>query len=172
LVVDLAWVTRLVAVALGGLFYANGQPAKRGVAIGFVIPRGTGQVVFDVHGLEQRLPLYEVAWRGGASHRRRVTGEWQPAGLAVVTRTGYAAGVAGESDHDRLEDAYAVLGEFGYALELEPTLAGWDALVYPMEDLSALGEFVAHASTEVEAAELAVAYMQSRVLRTSRATRG
>ena len=48
-------MTRLAAVALGGLFYADGQAAKRGVAIGFVIPRGTGQVVFDVHGLEQRL---------------------------------------------------------------------------------------------------------------------
>ena len=69
----------------------------------------------------------------------------------------------GRSDRDRLEGAHAVLGEFGYALELEPTLAGWDALVYPMDCVSALGEFVAHAGTKVEAAELAVTYIQSRV---------
>ena len=56
-----------------------------------------------------------------------------------------------------------MLGEFGYALELEPTVAGWDALVYPMDRVSALGELVAHAETNVEAAELAVAYIQSRV---------
>ena len=54
----------------------------------------------------------------------------------------------------------------GYALELEPTLAGWDALVYPMDDVAALGEFVAHAYSKVEAAELAVAYIQSRVFHT------
>jgi hypothetical protein len=72
--------------------------------------------------------------------------------------------VGGRSDRDRVEGAHAVLGELGYALELEQTLSGWDALVYPMDDVGATGELVAHAVTQVEAAELAVAYIQSRVL--------
>jgi hypothetical protein len=70
----------------------------------------------------------------------------------------------GRSDRDRIEGAHAVLGELGYALELERTLAGWDAVVYPMDNVGALGELVAHACTQVEAAELAVAFIQSRVL--------
>jgi hypothetical protein len=76
-----------------------------------------------------------------------------------------AGGLAGgRSNRDRVERAHAVLGELGYALELKRTLSGWDAVVYPMDNASAIGELVAHAVTQVEAAELAVAYIQSRVL--------
>jgi hypothetical protein len=70
----------------------------------------------------------------------------------------------GRSDRDRIQGAHAVLGEFGYALELKRTLSGWDAVVFPMDNASAIGELVAHTVTHVEAAELAVAYIQSRVL--------
>jgi hypothetical protein len=50
----------------------------------------------------------------------------------------------------------------GYALHLAPTLAGWNAVVYPMDDVGSLGELVAHRDTELVAAELAVAFIRSR----------
>jgi hypothetical protein len=76
--------------------------------------------------------------------------------------------VGGRSDRDRVDGAHAVLGELGYALELERTLSGWDAVVYPMDDVGAIGELDAHSATQVEAAELAVSYIQSRVLHRAR----
>jgi hypothetical protein len=67
------------------------------------------------------------------------------------------------SDRDRLDGAHAALGELGYALELDQALGGWNATIYPMADVAALGELVAHASDHIEAAELAVAYVRCRV---------
>jgi hypothetical protein len=67
------------------------------------------------------------------------------------------------SDRDRLEGAHAVLGELGYALKLEEALGGWNATIYPMADVGALRELVAHASDHIEAAELAVAYVRCRM---------
>jgi hypothetical protein len=50
-------------------------------------------------------------------------------GSAIVS-----VGARGRSDRDHLDDAHAVLGEHGYTLNLERTLAGWNALVYPLDD--------------------------------------
>ena len=67
-----------------------------------------------------------------------------------------AGGLAGgRSDRDRVEGAHAVVGELGYALELERTLAGWDALVYPMDNVGAIHEAQARFDSGHEKAQAA-----------------
>jgi hypothetical protein len=75
----------------------------------------------------------------------------------------------GRSDRDRLDDAHAVLGEHGHALQLKRMLAGWNAVVYPLGEADGARELVAHAQTDVVAAEPAVAYIRSRGRSNSRA---
>ena len=69
-IVDLTRVTRLPALALGVLVYADTKAARRGVAIAFVLPPRTRRVVSDVAGLEEHVRVY----RSRAHALRAVTG--------------------------------------------------------------------------------------------------
>jgi hypothetical protein len=90
---------RLAAIALGVLFYGDGRAAKRGVAIAFVMPRGGGRVMFDLTGVQQRLPLYESRARRrrlgmSVSHRPPPGSGHVPASRPTLGTRGVAARAA------------------------------------------------------------------------------